>query len=78
MTDYTVMSGAEFQREVGTDTRKWAEAMYQALAAFPGDNASEEERTDFLERWLSDAMDAARKAKPPAINPDEADPQTQE
>ena len=30
MTDTTTMSGAEFQRHVGTDAAKWAEAFIRS------------------------------------------------
>ena len=35
MTDTTTMSGAEFQRHVGTDPQKWAEAFLAAYDARP-------------------------------------------
>ncbi len=62
MTDYNAMSGAEFQREAGDDVDKWADAMEQS-AAREGHAVSR----DWLLAWLTDAMDAARKAKPPPI-----------
>ena len=43
--DTTTMSGAEFQRHVGTDPQKWAEA-FQA--------AYDRDRTESLARWFRD------------------------
>ena len=60
MTDYRTMSGADFQREVGTDPDKWAEAaMYEiARVDFALGN---KKRVAVLARWFADAMEAARK-----------------
>ena len=56
--DYTTMSGAEFQRAVGVDPKKWAAAFMQrhlrSAAVIGFDN-------DELARWFRDAMDAARR-----------------
>ena len=52
--DTTTLSGAEFQRHVGTDPEKWAEAY---LAAYDRDGvhvAPFEERAAFVARWLRD------------------------
>jgi hypothetical protein len=74
MTDYTKLSGAEFQREVGTDPEKWAEAFMQRAEAEGFVQRAEEDKNERVEYWRSiddvaawfrDAMDAARKAKPP-------------
>ena len=58
MTDYTKLSGAEFQRAVGVDPEKWAEAFIQ--------RAEKDERlglsTDNVASWFRDAMEAAVKA----------------
>jgi hypothetical protein len=66
MTDYTTLSGAEFQREVGDDPEKWAEAFDQAVRSRDGNAPNgHDERIAFWLPWFRDAMDAARKAKPP-------------
>jgi hypothetical protein len=50
--DTATLSGAEFQRHVGTDAQKWAEAMLEATAnAY---TASKEERIALVARWFSD------------------------
>jgi hypothetical protein len=60
--DYTTMSGAEFQRAVGVDPRKWAEAFTAVIdASLQGKALSDEDRIAFAEGWFRDAMDAARK-----------------
>jgi hypothetical protein len=59
MTDYTKLSGAEFQRAVGTDPEKWAEAFVQS------EHLSEhlrDELRDVLAGYFRDAMEAAVKA----------------
>ena len=61
--DYTAMSGAEFQRAVGTDPEKWAEAYMQC--ADPA--LSRPHAVAALTHWFADAMSAAVKAKPPPI-----------
>jgi hypothetical protein len=71
--DEPPMSGAEFQRNVRDDVDSWADQMLASAER----NGYRVER-DWLREWLADAMEAARKAKPPAINPDEADPKPQE
>ena len=58
--DYTAMSGAEFQRAVGTDPEKWAEAYMQC--ADPA--LSRSHAVASLAQWFTDAMAAAVKAKP--------------
>lgn len=63
--DYTTMTGAAFQRAVGHDPDKWAEAMYQNMnlpANSAGNLAAAEERVAFLREWLANAMAAAVKA----------------
>ena len=59
--DTTTMSGAEFQRHVGTDAEKWAEACYAAMRApsVYGDSLDGPGRIAFLAQWFRDAMDAA-------------------
>ena len=61
--DYTAMNGAEFQRAVGTDPEKWAEAYMQC--ADPA--LSRPHAVAALTHWFADAMTAAVKAKPPPI-----------
>lgn len=64
--DYTVMTGLEFQRAVGVDPEKWAEAFEQlSQRSITGDAAwlrTHEQRVEYLKNWFSDAMDAAVKA----------------
>jgi hypothetical protein len=58
-TDYEAMSGAEFQRAVGDDPDKWAEAFARradAMSESISDGLREE-----LSRWFADAMEAGRK-----------------
>jgi hypothetical protein len=50
------MSGAEFQRAMGDDADKWADA---AMAA--AEDLGYKLDRDWLRSLLSDAMDAARK-----------------
>jgi hypothetical protein len=64
--DEPPMSGAEFQRNVRDDTDSWTDQMLASAER----NGYRVER-EWLRGWLSDAMEAARKAKPPPINPDE-------
>jgi hypothetical protein len=59
MTGYRSLSGAAFQREVGTDPDKWAEAFAQRAAAM-SESISDGLR-DELAEWFADAMNAARK-----------------
>jgi hypothetical protein len=54
MTDYRSLSGAEFQRAVGTDPDKWAEAFRQR--EMPNIDIDTAE----IARWFADAMEAAR------------------
>lgn len=58
--DYTTMSGAEFQRAVGVDPEKWAEAYVQKSRDQPA--VSHAEHVERLRCWFADAMEAARKA----------------
>ena len=58
-TDYEALSGAEFQRVVGDDPDKWAEAFLEAACSFTG--KSKDERLAFVAGWFADAMEAARK-----------------
>jgi hypothetical protein len=62
--DYTTMSGAEFQRAVGADPEKWAEAFCQSIAY---SRCGERLTLDrgFVLSWFRDAMDAAVKAHKP-------------
>ena len=57
--DYTVMSGAEFRRSVGSCPEKWAAAFAQRA------NAMHEMLSDGLTHelasWFADAMHAARR-----------------
>ena len=64
--DTTSMTGAAFQREVGTDPAKWAEAMDKEAGALWKETdgvwpRNHEERIAFLTKWFRDAMDAAAK-----------------
>jgi hypothetical protein len=69
MTDYTKLSGAEFQRAVGVDPEKWAEAFIQntlwlrsfegVVKAFGGPDGNQQA---VVAGWFSDAMAAAVKA----------------
>ena len=64
--DYTTMSGAEFQRAVGADPEKWAEAFDQAVLAKAGNEPrGHDERVAFWLGWFRDAMAAAVKAAYP-------------
>ena len=54
MTDYRTLSGAEFQREVGVDPDKWADAAIED-ARSRGFTV----KRDWLRAVLADAMDAA-------------------
>jgi hypothetical protein len=56
MTDYTQLNGAEFQRAVGADPEKWAEAFRQR--ELPNIDID----TDEIAAWFRDAMEAAVKA----------------
>jgi hypothetical protein len=56
MTDYRSLSGAEFQREVGTDPDKWADA-----AMIAAEDLGYKIERDWLRDLLADAMEAARK-----------------
>ena len=56
MTDYRTLSGAEFQREVGTDPDKWADA-----AMIAAEDLGYKIERDWIRSLLADAMEAARK-----------------
>ena len=60
MPDYEAMSGADFQRAVGDDPEKWAEAFMQRHVPFKA-VPTREEQVAYLAKWFADAMDAARK-----------------
>lgn len=62
-TDYTKLSGAEFQREVGADPEKWAEAFCQTVKL----RGFEDE---LVASWFRDAMQAAVKAHIPLPLPE--------
>jgi hypothetical protein len=54
-------SGAQFQRVVGADAEKWAEAFISAYAQ--ADHVkTDAERKAFVATWFSDAMNAALAA----------------
>ena len=57
MTDYRTMSGADFQRAVGTDPEKWAEAFIQQAEHDKRHGFS----TDNVAKWFADAIEAGRK-----------------
>jgi hypothetical protein len=54
MTDYRTLSGAEFQRMVGTDPDKWADAAIE-----DAHQRGFTVKRDWLRAVLADAMDAA-------------------
>jgi len=56
MTDYRALSGAAFQREVGTDPDKWADA-----AMIAAEDLGYKIERDWIRSLLADAMEAARK-----------------
>jgi hypothetical protein len=56
MPDYEAMSGADFQRAVGDDPEKWADAAAQNAVT----QGYRVER-DWLRVWFGDAMEAGRK-----------------
>ncbi len=59
--DYTTMSGAEFQRAVGADPDKWAEAFLQRRHML---DVKSLDLQVWVRGWFRDAMDAAcRDAK---------------
>jgi hypothetical protein len=69
MTDYMKLSGAEFQRAVGVDPEKWAEAFIQSalwLRSFEGVvkalGGPEGNQQQVVAGWFRDAMQAAVKA----------------
>ena len=56
MTDYRTLSGAAFQREVGDDPDKWADA-----AMIAAEDLGYRLDRDWLRDLLADAMETARK-----------------
>ena len=56
MTDYRSLSGAAFQREVGDDPARWADA-----ATIAAEDLGYRLDRDWLRDLLADAMEAARK-----------------
>ena len=56
MTDYRTLSGAAFQREVGADPDKWADA-----AMIAAEDLGYKIERDWIRSLLADAMEAARK-----------------
>ena len=52
--DTTTMSGAQFQRAVGTDPAKWAEAFVRAYDRDGMHEAGSAERAAYAMRWLRD------------------------
>jgi hypothetical protein len=73
--DYTTMSGAEFQRAVGADPTKWAEAFAQRAAAM--NELISDDLQDELVVWFRDFGAAAVRAQGQLLNwdqPDEHDP----
>jgi hypothetical protein len=56
MTDYRTLSGAAFQREVGDDPDKWADA-----AMLKAEDLGYAIDRDWLRDLLADAMETARK-----------------
>jgi len=60
------MTGREFVREVGADLDKWTDAMAESAKA-----CGYVVEHEWLRAWLSDAMEAARKAAPPPLFPKE-------
>jgi hypothetical protein len=56
MTDYRSLSGAAFQREVGTDPDKWADA-----AMIAAEDLGYKVDRDWLRDLLADAMETASK-----------------
>jgi len=56
MTDYRTLSGAAFQREVGDDPDKWADA-----AMIAAEDLGYKIDRDWLRDLLADAMETARK-----------------
>jgi hypothetical protein len=56
VTDYRSLSGAAFQREVGTDPDKWAD-----VAMIAAEDLGYKIDHDWLRSLLADAMEAARK-----------------
>jgi hypothetical protein len=59
MPDYRSLSGAAFQREVGTDPARWADAFAQRALAMS--ELISGGLRDELAEWFAGAMEAARK-----------------
>ena len=59
MTDYRSLSGAEFQREVGDDPDKWADAFAQRAAAMS--ELISDGLRDELAIWFRNAMEVGRQ-----------------
>jgi hypothetical protein len=55
--DTTTMTGAEFQRHVGTDAEKWAEAFVRAYDRDGMHEAGSAERAAYAMRWIRDYAD---------------------
>jgi predicted oxidoreductase len=57
MSDTTTLTGAQFQRAVGTDPAKWAEAFVRSTA---GEMSEAEilERASWVTPWFRDYADA--------------------
>jgi len=56
LTDYRTLSGAAFQREVGTDPDKWADA-----AMIAAEDLGYKIDRDWLRDLLADALDTASR-----------------
>jgi hypothetical protein len=67
LPDYTIMTGAEFQRAVGADPEKWAMAFVQSKSEGVTDPVILERRMHEVLPWFRDAMDAAVKAHKPIL-----------
>ena len=65
MTDYTTLSGADFQREAGTDPIKWAEAFLQRHPPFK-ELPTHEDQVGYLSGLVrpGDAIEAGRLERP--------------
>jgi hypothetical protein len=62
------LTGREFMREADDDLDRWTDGIVESAAS----HGYKVER-EWLRGWLADAMDAARKAKPPPIIEENAD-----
>ena len=61
--DTTTMTGAEFQRHVGTDPQKWAEAFWQDFDS-RGDRADHAGTVVLLAKWFADYAEACAVSQP--------------